>query len=158
MNETTPPLIGIVAGSKSDLEVLEVTRTTLEEFGVPCELVILSAHRKPVACSEYAAGAAGRGLRLLIAGAGMAAHLAGVLASRTTLPVLAVPLVAGTLGGLDALLAMSQMPGGVPVAVFAIGKAGAKNAALFAVQVLSLSDPDLAARFAEFKRRLAEDN
>ena len=155
--ESVPPLIGIVAGSKSDLDVLEVTRTTLLEYDVPCELVILSAHRKPVACAEYAESASERGLRVLIAGAGMAAHLAGVLASRTTLPVLAVPLASGTLLGLDALLSMTQMPGGVPVAVFAIGKAGAKNAALFAIQILSLGDADLAGRFAEFKRRQAEE-
>ena len=128
----------------------------LERFGVAHEARLLSAHRQPEATAEYARGARRRGLRVLIAAAGMAAHLPGVVASLTTLPVIGVPLCGSALEGQDALLSMVQMPSGVPVATLAVGKAGAKNAGLLAVQILALQDPSLTRKLDELKRRLAE--
>jgi phosphoribosylaminoimidazole carboxylase PurE protein len=144
-------------GSKSDLETMQPAALVLEEFGVPCEVRILSAHRTPDEASEYARSAEDRGIEVLIAGAGFAAHLAGVLAAHTTLPVLGVPLASSPLQGLDSLFSTVQMPGGIPVATMTIGKAGAKNAALFAVQILSRKDPKLVQRLKDYRKRMRED-
>jgi phosphoribosylaminoimidazole carboxylase PurE protein len=133
--------VGILMGSDSDLEIMKQAHKTLQELGVTSELRVLSAHRTPEEAAEYARGAEGRGTQVLIAGAGLAAHLAGALVAQTTLPVIGVPLSAGTLGGLDSLLATVQMPPGLPVATVAIG--GAQNAALLAAAILALSDPEL---------------
>ena len=148
------PLVGIVYGSVSDEPVMRECTMLLEGFGIPFETHLLSAHRRPAATADYAREARRRGLRVLIAGAGMAAHLPGVLASLTTLPVIGIPLCGSALEGLDALYSMVQMPAGVPVATVAVGKAGAKNAAILAAQILALSDPSLARRLDEMKRRL----
>lgn len=148
------PLVGIVVGSQSDWEVMSRAAETLQELKLPCESRVLSAHRTPGLLAEYVEGAADRGLEVIIAGAGMAAHLPGVVASRTSLPVLGVPIDAGVLDGLDALLSMVQMPSGVPVATFAIGRAGAVNAALFAAMIVSQRHPEFAAALKE--RREAE--
>lgn len=142
MSETTP-LVGVVMGSKNDLEVMNGAREVLEELGIPHEVRILSAHRAPDETLAYAKAAEGRGLQALIAGAGAAAHLAGVLSAGTLLPVFGVPISATPLNGLDALLATVQMPSGIPVGTLAIGKGGAANAALLAAQVLALHDPAL---------------
>jgi 5-(carboxyamino)imidazole ribonucleotide mutase len=150
------PLVGIVMGSDSDWPVLRVCAETLKEFGVPCEAKVLSAHRTPDAALDYAASAAERGMKVLIGAAGGAAHLAGVLAAKTQLPVLAVPMPSRHLQGLDSLLAMVQMPGGIPVATFAIGEAGAMNAALFAVSMLALNDASLAQKLSDFRVRQTE--
>jgi 5-(carboxyamino)imidazole ribonucleotide mutase len=151
----TQPVVGIVMGSDSDWEVMQHAARRLAEFGVPHESRVISAHRTPDLAFTYAAEAAGRGLRCIIAGAGGAAHLAGVLAAKTTLPVLGVPVPSRHLQGLDSLLSIVQMPAGVPVATFAIGSAGAQNAGLYAVAMLALSDPALAAQLVEFRRTQA---
>src|SRR5437899_5553051 len=145
------PLVGVVMGSKSDWEIMQHAGRRLHEFGVPCEARVISAHRTPDLAIQYASEAEGRGLACLIAGAGGAAHLAGVLAAKTTLPVLGVPMPSRHLQGLDSLLAIVQMPKGVPVATFAIGEAGAINAALFAVALLAVSDAALAQKLAQFR-------
>jgi 5-(carboxyamino)imidazole ribonucleotide mutase len=149
--------VGIVMGSDSDLPTMQEAATLLTEFGVPFEMHIASAHRTPDRVAAYARAAAGRGLRVLIAGAGGAAHLAGVLAAHVTIPVIGVPMEGGSLGGLDALLATVQMPGGVPVATVAIGKAGARNAALLAVAILALQSADLARKLRAYRTRLARE-
>jgi 5-(carboxyamino)imidazole ribonucleotide mutase len=143
-------------GSDSDWPLLRAAAVTLKQFGVPYEAKVLSAHRTPNEALDYASGAAGRGMKVLIGAAGGAAHLAGVLAAKTTLPVLAVPMPSKHLQGLDSLLAMVQMPAGIPVATFAIGEAGATNAALFAVAVLALSDADMAQKLADFRKNQTE--
>ncbi len=140
------PLVGVIMGSRSDWDVMSQACATLESLGIPFEARVVSAHRTPAWLAEYASTAADRGLRVLIAGAGGAAHLPGMAAAQTRLPVLGVPVAATSLNGLDALLAIVQMPGGVPVGTQAIGPAGAKNAALLAARILALSDPALAAR------------
>ena len=150
------PLVGIVMGSDSDWPVLRAAAVVFKDFGVAYEANVLSAHRTPDAALDYAASAAQRGLKLLIGAAGGAAHLAGVLAAKTELPVLAVPMPSKYLQGLDSLLAMVQMPGGIPVATFAIGEAGATNAALFAVAMLALNDAALAKKLSEFRVRQTE--
>lgn len=150
------PLVGIVMGSDSDWPVMKACAETFKQFGVPCEAKVLSAHRTPDAALDYAASAAGRGIKVLIGAAGGAAHLAGVLAAKTELPVLAVPMPSKHLGGFDSLLAMVQMPGGIPVATFAIGEAGATNAALFAISMLALADPDMAKKLSDFRRKQTE--
>ncbi|MFA7269770.1 MAG: 5-(carboxyamino)imidazole ribonucleotide mutase [Sterolibacterium sp.] len=155
-SKANDPLVGIVMGSDSDWPVLRAAAQTLKDFGVAYEASVLSAHRTPDAALDYAAAAAGRGLKVLIGAAGGAAHLAGVLAAKTNLPVLGVPMPSKHLQGLDSLLAMVQMPGGIPVATFAIGEAGATNAALFAVSLLALNDPVLAQKLADFRRRQTE--
>ena len=152
----TGTAVGIVMGSDSDWEVMQHAARRLRDFGVGYEARVLSAHRTPEHATRYAAEAAGRGLRCLIAGAGGAAHLAGVLASRTTLPVLGVPIPSKHLQGLDSLLSTVQMPAGVPVATFAIGDAGAQNAALYAIAILALQDPALATALREFRRSQEE--
>ncbi len=136
------PLVGILVGSKSDMPVLEKCTARLEDLGIGYEIEVRSAHRNPEGVSEYARTARERGLKVMICAAGMAAHLAGAVAARTTLPVIGIPVAAGTLGGLDSLLSTAQMPPGVPVATVAVN--GAANAAVLAAQILALSDPDLA--------------
>jgi phosphoribosylaminoimidazole carboxylase PurE protein len=155
VNRKASVLVGVLFGSESDREVMASSGRVLEKFGVGHELRVLSAHRTPDEVRDYARAAHGRGIRVLICGAGMSAHLAGAVAAETTLPVLGVPLVAGQLGGLDALLSTAQMPAGVAVGTLAIGKAGARNAALLAVQILALSDPDLHAKLLAHKESMA---
>jgi 5-(carboxyamino)imidazole ribonucleotide mutase len=150
------PLVGIVMGSTSDWDTMKAAAKMLEEFGVPSEAKAMSAHRSPALVSEWAGSAAKRGMKCIIAGAGAAAHLAGVVAAHTTLPVLGVPMPSKHLQGLDSLLSTVQMPKGVPVATFAIGDAGAANAALFAVAILALSDPALDKKLAEFRLKQTE--
>jgi 5-(carboxyamino)imidazole ribonucleotide mutase len=147
------PLVGVVMGSKSDLSVMQAAAEALAEFQVPFELHVVSAHRTPVEMIEYARTAADRGLRVIIAGAGGAAHLPGMLASATPLPVIGVPVSVTQLNGLDALLSIVQMPAGVPVATMAIG--GARNAGLMAVRILAASDPALRAAMLRFQEGLA---
>ncbi len=148
------PLVGIIMGSKSDLEVMKECAAQLEELGVPYELVVASAHRQPAKVHEWAAGAADRGIRVIIAAAGKAAHLGGVVAAYTPLPVVTVPMKTSDLGGLDSLLSMVQMPTGVPVACVAIN--GAKNAAILATQILGTAMPEHRARIAEYKAAMAD--
>jgi 5-(carboxyamino)imidazole ribonucleotide mutase len=138
------PSIGILVGSKSDLPVMEKCTKRLDDLGIEYELEVRSAHRNPDDVAEYVASAPGRGVKVFICAAGMAAHLAGAVAARTNLPVIGIPIAAGTLGGFDALLATVQMPSGVPVATVAVN--GAANAAVLAAQMLALSDPDLSER------------
>lgn len=147
------PRVGVVMGSDSDWKIMQHAVAVLEDFRVPCEARVVSAHRTPDLMYEYADQAAGRGLACIIAGAGGAAHLPGMLAAKTTVPVLGVPVTSRALKGLDSLLSIAQMPRGVPVATFAIGEPGAVNAGLFAVSVLALHDTALASRLATFRRR-----
>jgi 5-(carboxyamino)imidazole ribonucleotide mutase len=151
-----PPLVGIIMGSDSDWPVMQVAAKRLKEMEVPWEARVLSAHRTPDLAARYAEEAAGRGIRCLIAAAGGAAHLAGVLAAKTPIPVLGVPMPSKHLQGLDSLLSIVQMPAGIPVATFAIGEAGAANAALFAVAMLAGTDAALARRLADFRRTQSE--
>ena len=151
------PLVGVLMGSSSDMDVMSGASTVLEEFGISHEVVVTSAHRSPEKTAEYARGARRRGLKVLIVGAGRAAHLAGAVAAQTNLPVLGVPLESGALQGFDALLSTVQMPSGVPVGTLAIGSAGAKNAALLAAQILALGDPTLASRLDRRKAKMARD-
>ena len=152
----TQPLVGIIMGSKTDWDVMQNAAKQLDFFGIPYEAKVLSAHRTPDLTLRYAETARERGLACLIAGAGGAAHLPGVLAAKTTLPILGVPIPSSHLKGLDALLAIVQMPCGIPVATFAIGEAGAANAALFAVAMLAVADEKLARKLAEFRARQTE--
>ncbi|UCF77669.1 MAG: 5-(carboxyamino)imidazole ribonucleotide mutase [Candidatus Eiseniibacteriota bacterium] len=145
----------IVVGSKSDLDTMEEARKTLEGFGVSSELVVASAHRQPAKVRELAARVQEGGADVVIAGAGMAAHLAGTLASLTTVPVIGVPLLADSFGALDSLLSTVQMPAGVPVAVVSAGKAGAVNAAVLAVEILSLKDGSLKPRLSEYRKKFS---
>ena len=150
------PLVSILMGSKSDLDVMQAARDALSEFGVANEVRVLSAHRTPDALFAYVAEAPARGIEVFIAGAGGAAHLPGVVAAKTTLPVLGVPIPSGHLLGLDALLAIVQMPKGIPVATFAVGKPGASNAALFSVAVLAAKRPELAEKLVNWRKMQAE--
>jgi 5-(carboxyamino)imidazole ribonucleotide mutase len=143
------PIVGVVGGSRSDFPILEKANALLEMLDVPCELRVVSAHRTPDALFQYAEAAAGRGIRVIIAGAGGAAHLPGMLASKTPLPVIGVPIPTQHLGGLDSLLSIVQMPRGIPVATVAIGNA--ENAAILAVEILALSDAALASRLADYR-------
>lgn len=152
----TAPLVGLIMGSQSDWGTMKAAARILEELEIPFEKQIVSAHRTPERLYNYARGARDRGLRLIIAGAGGAAHLPGMAASMTTLPVLGVPIESQALKGMDSLLSIVQMPGGVPVATFAIGEAGAKNAALHAAAVLALGNRDLAARLETWRARQTE--
>jgi 5-(carboxyamino)imidazole ribonucleotide mutase len=156
------PLVGIVIGSDSDFPVMIEAGKTLKKFGIAYELEVLSAHRTPARAHEYATTAAKRGLKVVIAAAGAAAHLAGVMAASTLLPVIGVPLGTSPLSGLDALLATVQMPGGIPVATMAIDKAGAVNAAIFAAEIIALSDQAIARKLVAHKeemvRSVAEKN
>ena len=155
MGANQQPLVGIVMGSDTDLPIMTETAVTLKKFGVPFEVEITSAHRSPARTSEYARSAVARGLKVIIVGAGGAAHLAGVIAAETILPVIGVPMATTSLAGLDALLSTVQMPSGVPVACTAIGKPGAINAAIYAVEIIATSDPELARKLAEHKEQLA---
>lgn len=150
------PLVGIIMGSNSDWSVMQHAASQLRDFAVPYEAQVISAHRTPDIAFEYAQTAIARGLRCIIAGAGGAAHLAGVLAAKTTLPILGVPVPSKHLQGLDSLLSIVQMPKGIPVATFAIGEAGAANAGLFAVALLALSDPAIAGQLEAFRKMQAE--
>jgi phosphoribosylaminoimidazole carboxylase PurE protein len=154
MNE----LVSIVMGSDSDLEVMQESADVLKEFGVGFEMQVLSAHRTPILVADFASQAMQKGLKVIIAGAGGAAHLAGAVAANTILPVIGVPLAATQMNGLDALLATVQMPAGVPVATVAVGKPGARNAGLLAVQILALSDVKLAEKLRKFKESLVENS
>jgi 5-(carboxyamino)imidazole ribonucleotide mutase len=147
------PVVGVVMGSASDWSTMKEAVAVLEEFGVAAEARVVSAHRMPVEMGEYARTAGERGLRVIIAGAGGAAHLPGMLAAQTTVPVLGVPVQSKALQGMDSLLSIVQMPFGVPVATFAIGVAGARNAALFAVAMLAGEDAELARKLEEFRAR-----
>ena len=149
-------LVGIVMGSDTDFPVMSETGKTLAKFGIAYEMEVLSAHRTPARAHEYATTAVKRGLKVMIAAAGAAAHLAGVMAANTTLPVIGVPMASSTLNGLDALLATVQMPGGIPVATMAIDKAGAVNAAIFAAEILALSDAEIARKLVAHKEDLAK--
>ena len=151
------PLVGVVMGSKSDWDTMSHTVSTLEALGIPCEARVMSAHRTPDVAAEFAATAEERGLEVLIAAAGGAAHLAGVLASKTILPVLGVPMRAWSLDGLDSLLSTVQMPSGVPVGTLAIGKAGAVNAALLAGQILGLKHPEIREAVRADRERRRQD-
>ncbi|MDT8442098.1 MAG: 5-(carboxyamino)imidazole ribonucleotide mutase [Desulfuromonadales bacterium] len=151
----TQPQVGILMGSDNDYEIMKEVGLALQQFGIPFEMTVSSAHRTPERTAKYVREARGRGIKVLIAGAGAAAHLAGVVAAETTLPVIAVPIDATALQGLDALLAMVQMPAGIPVATMAIGKAGARNAGLFAAQILATTDDRLAGKLVEFKAEMA---
>ncbi len=151
------PLVGIVMGSQNDWETLRAAAELLDEFGVPYEARVASAHRSPELAAEYARSAESRGLEVIIAAAGLAAHLPGVLASLTLLPVLGVPMASKALGGLDALLSMVQMPGGVPVGTLAVGSHGAKNAALLTVRILSNSRPELRDKLRTYHAKMAAD-
>ena len=149
-------VVGIVVGSDSDLPVIKETTDILEKLEVPFELTIGSAHRTPEKVTEFVSTASERGIKVIIAAAGLAAHLPGVIASQTLLPVIGVPMQGGALSGVDALHSIVQMPGGIPVASMAIGKAGARNAAIFAAQILALSDAEIAEKLAEHRRQMAE--
>lgn len=152
----TPAVVGIVMGSTSDWDTMKAAAQMLQDFGVPFEARAMSAHRTPDLVTQWTSGAAKRGIKCIIAGAGGAAHLAGVVAAHTTLPVLGVPMPSKHLQGLDSLLSTVQMPKGIPVATFAIGDAGAANAALYAIAMLALSDEALAAKLTEFRAKQAE--
>ncbi|MDP9267692.1 MAG: 5-(carboxyamino)imidazole ribonucleotide mutase [Acidobacteriota bacterium] len=149
------PLVAIVMGSDSDLEIMNEAAKALEGFGIAYEIDVTSAHRAPRKTSEFARAAASRGIKIIIAGAGGAAHLAGVIAAETTLPVIGVPIPSTSLQGMDSLLATVQMPAGIPVATVAVGKAGATNAGILAAQMLALSDKALADKLAAYKEKLA---
>jgi 5-(carboxyamino)imidazole ribonucleotide mutase len=148
--------VGIVVGSKSDLPVMQKCAEILDQLGVESELRVLSAHRTPAQLGEWARGARERGLKVIVAGAGMAAHLPGAAAAWSTLPVIGVPLASGHLNGLDSLLAIVQMPPGVPVATVAVGEAGAKNAAYLAAQIIGLSRPEVAEKYQQLRDSFVE--
>ena len=154
--DASMPLVGIIMGSRSDWETMRHAAETLEKLGVPHETKVVSAHRTPGRLVEYAGAARGRGLKVIIAGAGGAAHLPGMAAAMTPLPVLGVPVESKALSGLDSLLSIVQMPGGVPVGTLAIGKAGAINAALLAASILALGDTALAERLRDWRRQQTE--
>ena len=156
MADETKPLVGVVMGSKSDWETMKHAREMLTRFGVPHECKVMSAHRTPDMTTEYASSAEARGVQVLIAAAGGAAHLAGVVAAHTLVPVLGVPIQSAALNGLDSLLATVQMPAGIPVATLAIGKPGAVNAALLAVHILALNNPELRDKLRAFREEQAE--
>jgi len=149
------PIVGVVVGSDSDLAVMQRCLKQLDELGIPYEVRVISAHRTPAAADRYASGAIKRGLKVIIAAAGMSAALSGVLAARTTLPVIGVPMASGPLAGTDAVLSMLQMPSGVPVGCMSVGEAGAANAAIYAAEIIATSDAKLAARLSQFKKAQA---
>ena len=153
---SSAPLVGVIMGSKSDWDVMRSADQTLTDFGVPHECRVISAHRSPTLAAEFASGADKRGLQVIIAAAGGAAHLAGVMAAHTVLPVLGVPMKSDALNGLDSLLATVQMPAGIPVGTLAIGKAGATNAALLAIAILAGARPDLRDKLKKFRQQQEE--
>jgi phosphoribosylamine--glycine ligase len=148
--------VGIVMGSDSDFEVMKAAADVLKKFEIPFEIAVASAHRTPARAADFASGAKKRGVAVIIAGAGHAAHLAGAMAAHTTLPIIGVPIDSSALAGFDALLSTVQMPPGIPVATVAVGKPGAYNAGVLAAQILALSDPALAARLDAFKQEMAD--
>ena len=156
MADSARPLVGVLMGSKSDWDTMKQTQATLDEFGVPCECRVLSAHRTPAEATNYVSTAEERGIEVIIAAAGGAAHLAGVAAAHTILPVLGVPMKGWALDGLDSLLATVQMPRGIPVGTLAIGKAGAVNAALLAISILSAGRPELRQKLRDYRKKQAE--
>ncbi len=156
MSEKKAPLVGIVMGSDSDWPKIQGAAKALQEFGVPLEIRVMSAHRTPELVRQYVTMAAARGVKVIIAAAGGAAHLAGVVASLTTLPVIGIPVVTDMAGGLDSLLSMVQMPGDIPVACVAAGSGGPRNAGLLAVQILALGDTDLQQKLTTFRHQLAD--
>ncbi len=156
-NQEKRPLVGIVMGSDSDLEVMAEAASILDAFGIPHEIMVASAHRSPERTGRYAKSAIARGVEVIIAGAGGAAHLAGVLASHTVLPVIGVPIPSSTLGGLDSLLSTVQMPGGIAVATMAIGRAGAKNAGIMAAQMLALKYPEIRDRLEKHRSQMERE-
>lgn len=155
--ERQKPVVGIVMGSDSDFPIMKETSKTLKYFGIPHEVRVISCHRAPAQVIEYARTAQGRGLKVIIAGAGGAAHLAGIIAAETTLPVIGVPIGSSPLRGIDALLSTAQMPGGVPVATMAVGKAGAKNSAIFSAEILSIYDGTLNKKLKKWKTSLEQE-
>jgi len=157
MKEKTRPIVSVVMGSDSDFPIMSETIKVLEDFGIPHEVFLTSAHRSPERTTSFAKGAAKKGIKVIIVGAGAAAHLAGVIASQSLLPVIGIPIDATALGGIDALLSIAQMPGGVPVATMAVGKAGAKNAALLAIRILAVEDKSLQKKLQAFIQKMAQD-
>jgi len=155
--EQQKPVVGIVMGSDSDFPVMEEAVKALKFFDIPHEVRVISCHRAPAQVMEYARTAEKRGLKVIIAGAGGAAHLAGIIAAETTLPVIGVPIESSPLHGIDALLSTAQMPGGVPVATMAVGKAGAKNAAILSAQILSIYDGEINGKLKKFKASLEQE-
>jgi phosphoribosylamine--glycine ligase len=149
------PLVGIVMGSDSDFDIMQEAAEVLKKFQIPYEMTVASAHRSPQRAADFASTAQPRGIKVIIAGAGHAAHLAGSMAANSTLPVIGVPIDSSCLQGLDALLATVQMPPGIPVATMAIGRSGARNAGILAAQILALADPELAAKLENYKREMA---
>jgi len=150
-------LVSVVMGSDSDLPVMSEATKVLDDFGIGYELVLTSAHRTPLRTTKFAVSAAGRGIKVIIVGAGAAAHLAGVIAAQTSLPVIGVPIDSTALHGLDALLSTVQMPGGVPVGSMAIGKSGAKNAALYAARILAIGNKEISAKLAAYRSKMSKD-
>ena len=157
MTEEVRPIVSVVMGSDSDFPIMIETIKVLEDFDIPHEVFLTSAHRSPERTTSFAKGAAKRGIKVIIVGAGAAAHLAGVIASQSLLPVIGIPIDATALGGIDALLSIAQMPGGVPVATMAVGKAVAKNAALLAVRILAVEDESLQKKLRAFIHKMAQD-
>ena len=157
MTEEVRSIVSVVMGSDSDFPIMIETIKVLEDFDIPHEVFLTSAHRSPERTTSFAKGAAKRGIKVIIVGAGAAAHLAGVIASQSLLPVIGIPIDATALGGIDALLSIAQMPGGVPVATMAVGKAGAKNAALLAVRILAVEDESLQKKLRAFIHKMAQD-
>jgi len=155
--ESSKPLVGVVMGSTSDAEVMKGATETLRELKIPYEARVISAHRTPKEAQEYASTALERGLQVIIAGAGWAAHLAGFMAAHTTLPVVGVPIDSSPLKGMDSLLATVQMPPGIPVATVSLGKGGAKNAAVLAAEILALSHPAIAERVKDYREKLTRE-
>ncbi len=156
MSESSQPRVGIIMGSDSDWPKIQKAAAALDEFDVPYEVHVMSAHRTPGVVCEYAGTAEERGLQVIIAAAGGAAHLAGVVAAHTTLPVIGLPVPTADLGGLDSLLSTVQMPGDVPVATMAVGMGGPRNSGLFAIQIMALSDPELQQKLKDFKVKLVD--
>ncbi len=150
-------VVSVVMGSESDLGIMQEAQAILTRFGIPHEIRVISAHRTPQKAKDYAMGLEGRGVKIVIAAAGKAAHLAGVIAGMTLLPVIGVPITTSDLGGLDSLLSMVQMPSGIPVATVTIGKAGSKNAALLAVEILSLMDSEIRNKLASFREEMTRE-
>ena len=155
-NEAAAARVGIVMGSDSDIDIMKEAANILNTFQIPYKMTVASAHRSPQRAADFAGSAVDKGMKVIIAGAGHAAHLAGVLAAHTRLPVIGVPIDSSCLQGLDALLATVQMPPGIPVATMAIGKSGARNAGILAAQIIATSDPDLGERLEKFKQEMAE--
>jgi 5-(carboxyamino)imidazole ribonucleotide mutase len=157
MKELSAPIVSVVMGSDSDFPIMSETIKILEDFGIPHEVFLTSAHRSPERTASFAKKASQRGIKIIIVGAGAAAHLAGVIASQSLLPVIGIPIDATALGGIDALLSIAQMPGGVPVATMAVGKAGARNAALLAIRILALEDDSLQKKLRLFIQNMARE-